>query len=101
MQGITYRISIHAEKDIDDIYAYSLLNYGLSQADEYLVSLYGCFDMLTTHPYIGTEVNEVLEGAYRHIHKEHVIYYELSLKPLLILRVLGGRQDPLKQLITG
>ena len=93
---MTYQTDVDAEADLDGIYEYSLLNHGLQQADRYFVSLYGCFEMLATHPLVGQDVGHILKGARRHTHKEHVIYYEPS-DPLLILRILGVNQDPLRQ----
>ena len=96
MKDATYQISSHAEADLDNIYTYSLLTHGSRQADKYLASVYSCFETLAAHPYMGTSISYIMVGALRHTHEEHVIYYEPS-KPLLILRVLGGAQDPLKQ----
>jgi len=94
--GMSYEISVDAQTDIDDLYAWSLLNIGVLQADRYLDSLYDCFSMLCEHPQSGKNVDEIVPGACRHTHQEHVVYYK-PISPLLVLRVLGGAQEPLKQ----
>lgn len=97
MRATSYVISTDAQIDIDDLYAYSLLNFGIKQADRYLDSLYACFSMLCEHPHTGKNVDNIVSGAHRQVHQEHVIYYKLA-SPLLVLRILGGKQDPIKQL---
>lgn len=96
MRVTNYEISADAQADIDDLYAYSLLNFGIRQADRYIDSLYDCFSMLGDYPSSGRGIDEIVSGARRHTHQEHVIYYRPA-SPLLILRVLGGAQDPIKQ----
>lgn len=94
-----YLLTDEAENDLNYIAEYSYLNFGPKQAEDYRAPLKECFEMLAMHPHVGTVVGEVLKGAWRHPHEKHVIYYEAK-NPLLVLRVLGERQDPLTQLVS-
>ena len=97
MKAKTYKLKAHASQDLEDIAIYSFLNFGIRQAERYRDSILACCEMLADNPYIGTDASYILEGARRHLHKEHIIYYEPT-SPITILRILGARQDPLEQL---
>ncbi len=96
MKTKNYEISEHARLDLTAIAEYTYLNFGITQAENYRDSLIRCFEMLGDNKLAGTEVSHIAEGIRRHAHNEHIIYYEPG-HVILILRILGKRQDPLRQ----
>jgi ParE toxin of type II toxin-antitoxin system, parDE len=52
---MTFEFSKRARSDIKNITRYTLENFGLAKADEYLDGLYKLFDLLTDNPKFGRE----------------------------------------------
>lgn len=94
-----YRLSAKADADIDAIYEYSILNFGLNTARDYLNGLFARFDTLADHPDWGNDYSFVAPGLRRFEHTSHSIYYVIDdTGAVLIIRVLGARQDPARHL---
>ena len=90
-----YRLSAKADADIDAIYEYSILNFGLATASTYVDELFARFDLLAKNPGWGNDYTHIVPGLRRYEHTSHSIYYtRLDTGDVLIIRVLGGRQDP-------
>ncbi len=90
----SYRLTNRAEAKLAAIYEYSVLNWGLPKAREYLDGLHHAFGLLAENPAMGRDLRRVRPGLRRHAHASHVIYYRAEAPGVLILDVLGERQDP-------
>lgn len=94
-----YRLSAAADADIDAIYEYSILNFGLAVAREYLAELIARFELLAEHADWGSDYGDLVPGLRRYEHTSHSIYFtRLDDGDVLIIRVLGARQDPARHL---
>lgn len=90
-----YKLSGAADQDIDRLYEYSLLEFGERVSDVYLDGLFHRFELLAEHPDWGNDYGHIAPGLRRYEHKSHSIYYLCSSeRQILIVRVLGRRQDP-------
>jgi len=91
-----YRLTDKAQSEISLIYKYSIENFGLAKAQDYVSSFQEAFAMIFDNPLIGRDVSFVKEGYRRYEHASHSIYYKAQ-KPenILIVRVLGASQDPI------
>ncbi len=45
-----YQLTNKAEHEIEDIYEYSILNFGIQTAQDYLSGLHDCFKLLSDNP---------------------------------------------------
>lgn len=90
----SYKLSNKAELELANVYEYSIINFGLSTAREYLNGLHDRFQSLADHPSWGTNYDFVMPGLRRYEFKSHAIYYVQTDEGALIVRILGGRQDP-------
>lgn len=94
-----YRLSAAADADIDAIYDYSIQNFGLAVARDYLAELMARFELLADHGDWGSDYGDIVPGLRRYEHTSHSIYYTwLDSGDVLIIRVLGARQDPARYL---
>ncbi|AXG69607.1 ParE toxin of type II toxin-antitoxin system, parDE [Kordia sp. SMS9] len=50
---VTYKLSNDASQKLEEIYEYSLLNFGADKADEYYLSLHKVFELLSDQPSLG------------------------------------------------
>jgi toxin ParE1/3/4 len=57
-----YSLSEKAVSDLDGIYEYAILNFGLEQARAYLLGLHECFQILADNPGIGRSAT-TLQGS--------------------------------------
>jgi toxin ParE1/3/4 len=89
-----YRLTNRAEARLAEIYEYSILNWGVQTARGYLDSLHHAFRLLAENPRMGPDTGQVRRGLRRHAHGSHVIYYRPEKGGVVILDVLGERQDP-------
>ena len=93
-----YRLTKSAERDLFDIWDYTVTTWGAQQAERYLRTLEERFEALAKNPDIGQARNEILPG-YRSYHEaRHVIFYRFETEMLVIARVLNERMDMVERL---
>ena len=87
-------ISPIARDDLEKIYQYGILNWGVSQASSYIDHLKTQLWSLTEHPKMGKERDELLSAMRSLAVESHIIFYRIKNQQINIVRVLHGRQDP-------
>ena len=92
------RKSVRAKRDLVEIWRYSRKHWNEAQADAYLDLIDDALKRLCRHPAMGVDVDELLSGARRWKVGSHHIYYVVAEGSLLVVRVLGARQDPPRHL---
>lgn len=88
-----YRISPRAREDLDDVWRYSAERWSIEQADKYIDELVLTFEMMASVPTLARERSEFTPPVRIHTHESHLIIYTISAEAVVILRLLGGRQD--------
>jgi len=87
-----------AKNDLKDIYQYGLRQWGQAQSDSYLSAIKDQFWSLTAQPLIGVERPELLPYTRSLAIQSHILFYRISANQVEIIRLLHGRQDPLRHL---
>ncbi|UCG73948.1 MAG: type II toxin-antitoxin system RelE/ParE family toxin [Chromatiales bacterium] len=85
----SYQLSRAADKDLTDIYAFTVTEFGERQADLYFGSLEDCLTRLAANPRLGRDAGAVRKGYRRFVHRRHSIYYKRTREGILVIRVLG------------
>ncbi|HEX4031927.1 MAG TPA: type II toxin-antitoxin system RelE/ParE family toxin [Terracidiphilus sp.] len=88
------RISAAAERDIDEIAAYSMAKWGWRQVDLYLAKIEDGIDLLASNPSIGRACESIRAGLRRFETGRHVIFYLIRTDGILVVRVLHQRMMP-------
>jgi len=88
-----YRLSPKAISDLESIWHYSAQTWSVEQADRYIDSLASSFDVLVSHPELARERTEFNPPVRIHLHQKHLIIYTIAAAHILIIRILGGKQD--------
>ena len=88
-----YRLSNLAAEDFAAIFEYSLLTFGLEQADSYLGSLEDFFQLLIANPYIGIDCGYLHPDMRMHTFQRHNIFYIPKEHELEIVRILHTGMD--------
>ncbi len=82
-----------AEDDLEEIYFYTLNEWGFDQADLYQDIISAGMMALKLHPEVG-KLFQTKNGAYRTLSiKKHIIYYTLEDKQIIVVRILHGSMD--------
>ena len=89
----SYRISKLAARDLASIYFYGATNFGQAQARAYHADLESCFQLLSEHPGMGQEKHTSKRRVRVFFHRSQVVVYQEARPGIVIVRVLGGRQD--------
>ena len=100
-----YKLSRLAAEDFAAIYEYTLLHFGVRQADAYTDDLERIFRLLASAPLMGTEPSgltesgELTEGIRRHDHQQHAIFYRCRERDIFVIRILHHKMAPMKYLV--
>jgi toxin ParE1/3/4 len=93
-----YQLTNNADSKIDEIYEYSILNFGLDIAQDYILGLHERFQLLADNPTWGNDYGHIKNGLNRYEYVSHAIYYQQTDEGILIVEVLGSKQDPKRNL---
>ena len=93
-----YKLSGLSITDIKGIYRYTQTQFGTDQEVHYHASFKGLFARIGDNPLIGQMRPEIDDQTRSFVHQSHIVYYEIHDNFVLILRILHGRQDPLRHL---
>ena len=88
-----YSLSSKAAADLSRIYEYSILNFGLKQAREYLTGVHERFETLAESPLQGRSASELSPDLRRLEYESHVVFYVPMAKGVRIVRVLHQSMD--------
>lgn len=91
-------LSSKAAADLDGIYEYTILHFGLEQARVYLLGLHERFQMLAEQPTHGRKAEELAPGLRRLGYQSHMIFYLPKDNGIRIVRVLHQRMDVTRHL---
>ena len=88
-----YKLSGKASVDVEDIYKYTIVNFGIEQARTYLHGLDDCFKALAENPLEGRAADELALELGRYEYQSHVVFYREMEQYTLIVRVLHKSMD--------
>lgn len=94
----SYSLSSKAAADLEGIYEYTILKFGLEQARVYLFGLHERFQMLAEQPTQGRKADELALGLRRVEYQSHIVFYIPKNNGIRIVRVLHQRMDVTKHL---
>lgn len=89
-----FHLTTRADLDLEDIYIYTVLQFGEAQAERYTRDLYGRLDLLSDFPGIGRPAKLADETCLKFPSGSHVIYYRRMGADILIGRILHASQEP-------
>jgi len=88
-----YELSDEADNDIEDIFDYTVEEFGVDQAASYVSAFDDVFAVLTETPELGRKRPEIRAGL-RSVPKEsHTIFYRILADRIRIVRILHGSRD--------
>ena len=89
----TYLLTPEAEKDLEDIWLYSYETWSERQANRYIEILEDTFVRLSYMPEQARELLDFDPPVRIFPSAKHIIIYRIAGRAIVIIRVLGARQD--------
>ncbi|MEO0974977.1 MAG: type II toxin-antitoxin system RelE/ParE family toxin [Pseudomonadota bacterium] len=72
-----YRLSARADDDLDRLYVYGALNFGLDQADRYAEGMVDAIARIADQPLLWPEIRNLPGNYGRSVFRAHAIYYRI------------------------
>ena len=91
-------VSPAAQGDFKEIYQYGCTHWGKKRALQYVSQLKEQLWQLLTHPEIGLLRSELGPTMRSFALEKHIIFYRVQSEQIEVVRLLHGRQDPVRQL---
>jgi toxin ParE1/3/4 len=89
----SYFLNSEAKEDLRRIYYYSVISFGVDQADIYFNSIHDCFDKIESNPYLFLSA-EYIKKDYRFcVCGVDTIYYRIKKKSRIEIITIIGRQN--------
>ncbi len=96
-----YRLTPKTVADLDGIYEYTISNFGLAQARDYLGGLNQHFETLVERPTLGRKADLLAPRLRRSEYRSHVVFYMLDNEDVRIVRVLHKNMDASRRFVSG
>ena len=89
----SYTLSSMTQVDLEEIYIYTLLRFGINQADTYVTSFHETFNKIASNPYLGRTRSGYSNNLLSFKYQSHVIFYVISGHGIRIQRVLHHSRE--------
>jgi len=76
---------------MENVWLYSLQEWGAEQTDRYVDDLAAAFELLTDNPKAGTQCENIRDGYRKYPVIRHIVYYRETNYGIEIIRVLHDR----------
>lgn len=93
-----YELSEAAAKDIEEILAHSIVEFGLLQTETYHAALRHCLELLSDNPGMGSTADDIRPGYRRFPHESHVIFYTIRGQDVFVVRILHKSMDAIRNI---
>jgi toxin ParE1/3/4 len=88
-----YVLSPRAQKDIDDIWEYTVAHWNVRQAEIYLHQIQRAIDTVAAEPNIARACDDIRPGYWKYPAGSHVIFFRITDKGINVVRILHSRMD--------
>ncbi len=87
-----------AEKDLEEILDFTLVEWGSIQAVKYLDDIETMLSNLAENPKVGMCRDSIEAGLFSFPISSHVAYYMINKEGIIIMRLLHASMDPVRHL---
>jgi toxin ParE1/3/4 len=93
-----YRLSKRAQRDLDDIFDYTVAQWGLEQAMRYTDRIETACATLAAAPQLAQGCAFIRPGYRRKSIEHHVVYFQATAYGIAIIRILHHRMDAVRHM---
>ncbi len=91
--ALEIRLTPSASRDMHNIYDWSAVQFGISQANHYSSQIMSSIELMAENPGLARDASSIRKDLKKYISGSHVIYFRIAKTILTVARVLHGRQD--------
>ena len=88
-----YQLRQHAKEDLEQIWLYSMEQWGKAQANRYLTQLFGCLNQLADNPALGTKRDDIRPGYFSFSVLQHRVFYLPKDVGIDVIAIIHQRMD--------
>ena len=88
-----YRLTPRAIADLEEIWRYTADTWSIAQADQYIDSFAQSFETILSMPEMARERLEFSPPVRIQPSGQHHVVFRIEAGHVLVIRILGGRQD--------
>jgi len=88
-----YELSKQSEKDLEEIFDYTVQEIDFDLAIEYLEEFEELFNYLIVNPELGKKRDEIVPGIRSFPKTKHIVFYRILKDRIRIVRVFHGSRD--------
>lgn len=88
-----YQLSTAADHDLEEIFDYTLEEFGLDQAIKYVSEFDPVFEQLVKNPEMGRNRNEIKPGLRSFPRESHIVFYRILGDHIQIVHVFLCSRD--------
>ena len=88
-----YVLSPRVQRDIEDIWNYSVERWNVEQAEKYIRQIHTAIEDVANEPQIARSCDHIRRGYWRYPAGSHVLFFRLIDDGIDIIRVLHSRMD--------
>ena len=90
---MSYVLSPRAQKDIDDIWEYTVEHWNVRQAEIYLRQIRRAIETVAAEPNIARACDDIRPGYWKYPAGSHVMFFRITDKGINVVRILHSRMD--------
>ena len=91
--------SAHADRDMDQVFDYTVDQWGFEQAFRYSDELIAVITKLGEFPHLGIDRSDLQDRLRCLVVARHVVWYRVFAERVLVSRVLHEREDAVTALV--
>ena len=91
-----YELSQEADNDLNEIFDYTVDQFGIEQAIRYLGGFENVFENLCNNPKSGRKRDELRKGLRSISNQSHTVFYRILEDHIRIVRILHASRDIIK-----
>ncbi len=88
-----YHLRAFARDDLEQIWNYTVKQWGVEQAERYIDILFACFDDLATNPELGRKRDDVMPDYRSFPQGRHVVFYIIESANIEIIGIVHQNAD--------
>ena len=92
------RISTKAQRDLEEIWRYTLESWNGAQAELYVGQVRAALELLFINPGLSRTADEIRPGLRKYTVGSHILFVRVETSSIRLVRVLHGKMDARRHL---
>ncbi|CAN5296186.1 type II toxin-antitoxin system RelE/ParE family toxin [soil metagenome] len=93
-----YRLSPAAQRDLEEVFDYTVGQWGLAQAIQYTDQIEAACTALAEAPLLSLDCADIRPGYRRRVVGQHMKYFRVAPYGVAVVRLLNQRMDATRRL---